>query len=70
MLSKRGGAHYSTAALAVMEAIWNDTGARLILCARNGDAVPGFDEDAVLELPARVRRSGATRAGLKGAHKA
>ncbi len=56
MLSKRGGAHYSTAALAVMRAIWNDEGARLILCARNNGAVPGFDDDAVLELPARVSR--------------
>ncbi len=58
MLSKRGGAHYSTAALAVMQAVWNDTGARLILCARNNGAVPEFDGDAVLELPARVGRDG------------
>lgn len=58
MLSKRGGAHYSTAALAVMEAVWNDTGKRFILCARNDGAVPDFDDDAVLELPARVARGG------------
>jgi len=58
MLSKRGGAHYSTAALAVMRAIWNDEGARLILCARNNGAVPEFDDDAVLEVPARVGREG------------
>ncbi len=56
MLSKRGGAHYSTAALGVMQAVWNDTRARLILCCRNNGAVPGFDDEAVLEIPARVGR--------------
>jgi len=30
----------------------------MILCARNGGAVPGFDDDAVLELPAHVGRDG------------
>jgi 6-phospho-beta-glucosidase len=56
MLSKRGGAHYSTAAFGVMQAVWNGTGARLILCCRNNGAVPGFDDEAVLEVPARVGR--------------
>lgn len=58
LLSKRGGAHYSTAALAVMRAVWNDTGARLILCCRNHGAVPGFEDEAVLEIPARAGRDG------------
>jgi 6-phospho-beta-glucosidase len=58
-LSKRGGAHYSTAALAVMEAVANDTGARQIVCCENQCAVPGFDIEACVEVPARIWSGGA-----------
>lgn len=58
-LSKRGGAHYSTAALALMDAVCNDTGARQIVCCRNGGAIPCVDADASVEAPARISRAGA-----------
>lgn len=58
-LSKRGGAHYSTAALAVMESVARDLGSRQIVCCANRGAVPGFDDEAGLELPARIGAAGA-----------
>ena len=59
-LSKRGGAHYSTAAFHLISAIENNTGNRQIVCCRNGGAVPTFDEDAVVEVPAVIDKRGAT----------
>jgi 6-phospho-beta-glucosidase len=58
-LSQRGGAHYSTAALAVMESVARDMGARQIVCCANRGAVPGFAGDASVELPARIGVAGA-----------
>jgi 6-phospho-beta-glucosidase len=58
-LSKRGGAHYSTAAFHLIDAIENNTGNRQIVCCRNGGAVPTFDDDASLELPAVITSEGA-----------
>lgn len=58
-LGRRGGAHYSTAALALIDAICNDTGARQIVCCRNGGAVPSLEADAAIEVPARITRHGA-----------
>jgi 6-phospho-beta-glucosidase len=59
-LSKRGGAHYSTAAFHLISAIHNNTGSRQIVCCRNGGAVPGFDDDASVEVPAVITRAGAS----------
>ena len=59
-LSKRGGAHYSTAAFRLIGAIEHDTGSTQIVSCRNGGAVPTFDEDAVLEVPAVIGKEGAT----------
>lgn len=58
-LSKRGGAHYSTAAFHLISAIENDTRNRQIVCCRNNGAVPTFDHDAALEIPAVIGRNGA-----------
>jgi 6-phospho-beta-glucosidase len=58
-LSKRGGAHYSTAALAVMESVANDSGTRQIVCCANHSAVPGFDNETCVEVPARIGAGGA-----------
>ena len=58
-LSERGGAHYSTAAFHLIAAIENDTGNRQIVCCANNGAVPTFDDDAVLELPAVIDGAGA-----------
>lgn len=58
-LSQRGGAHYSTAAFHLISAIHNNTGSRQIVCCRNGGAIPGFDDDASVEVPAVITRAGA-----------
>ncbi len=58
-LSKRGGAHYSTAAFHLIEAIENDTRNRQIVCCRNSGAVPTFDDDAAVEVPAIIGKKGA-----------
>lgn len=58
-LSKRGGAHYSTAAFHLISAIENDTRNRQIVCCRNNGAIPTFDADAALEIPAIIGRNGA-----------
>jgi 6-phospho-beta-glucosidase len=58
-LSKRGGAHYSTAAFHLIEAIENNRGNRQIVCCRNNGAVPTFDDDAAVEIPAVIGENGA-----------
>ncbi|HNR30614.1 MAG TPA: 6-phospho-beta-glucosidase [Candidatus Hydrogenedentes bacterium] len=58
-LSKRGGAHYSTAAFNLLEAIENNLGNRQIVCCRNNGAVPTFDDDASVEVSATITRDGA-----------
>jgi len=58
-LGKRGGAHYSTAAFHLVEAIENDRRNRQIVCCRNNGAVPTFDDDVSVEVPAIVGRHGA-----------
>lgn len=59
-LSKRGGAHYSTAAFHLIGAIHNDTRNRQIVCCRNDGAIPTFDDDVSVEVPAVIGRDGAT----------
>jgi len=58
-LSKRGGAHYSTAALMVIDAIENDKKSRQIVCSRNNGAIPTFDNDISVEIPAIIDKDGA-----------
>lgn len=57
-LSKRGGAHYSTAAFHLIDAIENDRNRWQIVCCRNQGAVPTFDPDVSLEIPAMVGKNG------------
>jgi 6-phospho-beta-glucosidase len=59
-LSQRGGAHYSTAAFQLIDAIQNDRGNRQIVCCRNAGAIAGFDDDASVEAPCIIGRDGAT----------
>jgi 6-phospho-beta-glucosidase len=54
------GGGYEGVALALMAAIARDEPARLILNVRNGGAVPGLPDDAVVEVPCRVDASGPT----------
>ncbi|NYV76650.1 6-phospho-beta-glucosidase, partial [Streptomyces sp. UH6] len=50
---------YEKVALALMRAIARDERATLILNVRNRGALPGLDEDAVVEIPCRVDADGA-----------
>ncbi len=59
-LGKRGGAHYSTAAFHLIEGIEHDRKNRQIVCCRNNGAVPGFDDDASVEVSAVIGKDGAT----------
>jgi 6-phospho-beta-glucosidase len=58
-LSKRGGAHYSTAAFHLIDAIENDAQNTQIVCCRNNGAVPTFDDDVSVEVPAIIGKDGA-----------
>jgi 6-phospho-beta-glucosidase len=58
LLGKRGGAHYSLAALELIESISADRGDVQVLNVDNQGAVPGLDDDAVVEAPCRVGKSG------------
>lgn len=57
-LMKRGGAYYSTVATQLLNAYFNDLGETHIVNIRHGGAVAGWPPDWVLEMPARVDRSG------------
>lgn len=59
-LSKRGGAHYSTAAFHLIESIVNNRGNTQIVCCRNNGAIPTFDDDVAVEAPAIIGAHGAT----------
>ncbi|MBI4817127.1 MAG: 6-phospho-beta-glucosidase [Deltaproteobacteria bacterium] len=59
-LGKRGGAHYSHAALEILEAIVKDSGRTLTVDIRNGGCVRELPAECSIEVPARVRVSGAT----------
>lgn len=59
-LSKRGGAHYSTAAFHLLAGIEQNKQNTQIVCCRNNGAVPGFDDDVSVEVPAQIGRDGAT----------
>ena len=59
-LSKRGGAHYSHAAIEIIEAIASDSGAELVVDVQNGGAVAELAGEVVVEVPCRVDASGAT----------
>jgi 6-phospho-beta-glucosidase len=58
-LSKRGGAHYSTAAFYLIDAIENDRKNTQVICCKNNGAVPTFDDDAAVEVPAIIGKDGA-----------
>ncbi len=59
MLSRRGGAHYSLAALELIESVHFDRGDIQVLDVRNNGTVPGLSADAAIEVPCRVGASGA-----------
>lgn len=59
-LMKRGGAYYSTVATQLLNAHYNDLGETHVVNIRQNGSVPGWPADWVLEMPARVKRSGIT----------
>ncbi len=58
-LSKRGGAHYSTAAFHLVDAIENNRCNQQVVCCRNNGAVPTFDNDVAVEVSAIIGENGA-----------
>ncbi|HZU61744.1 MAG TPA: hypothetical protein VE983_12310, partial [Solirubrobacteraceae bacterium] len=56
---QRGGAFYSEAATQLVASLTADTGDIQVVDVRNGGALGGLARDDVVELPARVGRSGA-----------
>lgn len=59
LLEQRGGAFYSLAAARLMASLEADTGDVQVVNCRNQGALPGLPDDAVVEVPARIDRSGA-----------
>ena len=60
LLSQRGGAYYSEAAVALTGSLLDDTGDTQVVNVRNAGTLPFLPDDAVIEVPARVDASGAT----------
>ena len=58
------GGGYEAVALAIMAAISRGEASTMILNIRNGSAVPGLPEDAVVEVPCTVDRDGPRAATL------
>ena len=58
-LMERGGAYYSDSAAELMADIYNDAGTVHIVNTLNSGAIAGFSDDAVMEIPAIITKSGA-----------
>jgi 6-phospho-beta-glucosidase len=58
-LSWRGGAFYSEAAVRLMASLHAGTGDTQVVDVRNDGALPGIEDDAVVEIPCTVDRHGA-----------
>ncbi|WP_431913037.1 6-phospho-beta-glucosidase [Nonomuraea jabiensis] len=59
LLSERGGAFYSEAAVALIASLLGDRGDVQIVNVRNGGTLPFLDDAAVIEVPAAVGAGGA-----------
>jgi 6-phospho-beta-glucosidase len=70
LLTRRGGAFYSEAAVQLLAALWNDTGEIQVVDVRNNGALPELPDDAIVEIPCAINRSGATPAVSSGLHSA
>ena len=58
LLEQRGGAYYSEAAVALLTSLVSGDGAVHEVDMRNAGLLPGLADDDVVEVPARVDRSG------------
>jgi 6-phospho-beta-glucosidase len=59
LLEQRGGAFYSEAAIQLVASLTSDTGDVQVVDVRNHGTLGGLAEDDVVEVPARIGRSGA-----------
>ena len=59
-LMKRGGAYYSTLTTQLINSHYNDLGDVHVVNIRNNGTVPQYPADWILELPAKVNKSGIT----------
>ncbi|MGV9378689.1 6-phospho-beta-glucosidase [Nonomuraea sp. NPDC003707] len=59
LLSERGGAFYSEAAVALIASLLGDRGDTQVVNVRNGGTLPFLDDAAVIEVPAAVGARGA-----------
>lgn len=59
LMQKRGGEHYSTAALNVISAYFNNTGAVEIVNIPNNGTISGLLDSDIVEVPAVIDRIGA-----------
>ncbi len=60
LLEARGGAFYSEAAARLVESLWEGRSDVQVVDVRNDGAIPELPDDAVVEVPARITRGGAT----------
>lgn len=65
LLEQRGGAFYSEAAAQLIASLYAGTGDVQVVDVHNAGALPGLPDDAVVEVPARIDRSGAHPQALK-----
>jgi len=70
LLSRRGGAFYSEAALQLLASLSNDTGDVQVVDVRNNGALPELSDDAIVEIPCTINRAGAKPAVSSGLHRA
>ncbi len=70
LLTRRGGAFYSEAAVQLLAAVWNDTGDVQVVDVRNNGVLPELPDDAIVEVPCAINRSGATPVVASGLHRA
>lgn len=59
ILKQRGGGGYAGVTFSTMAAIIHDTGEELVASVKNGGAVEGLPDDAVVEIVCRINRQGA-----------
>jgi 6-phospho-beta-glucosidase len=64
LLSHRGGAFYSEAAVALLASLVNDAGDTQVVNVRNNGAMPFLPDEAVIEVPAVISSAGASPVGF------
>lgn len=68
LLEQRGGAYYSDAAAALVASLHAGTGDVQVVNVRNGGAIPGLPDQAVVEVAATIDREGARPLPLSPLH--